>query len=245
MSPDIPTAAPRRPQAERNDRALLQAAREVLAEDGAHASVAAIATRAGVGIGSLYRRYRTKEELFQHLALLSLEHWNTAAERALADDDPWRGLADFVRDCVEFGQGTLGPVAGTIAVTDAMAAASAHGDGLLDTLVARAHDSGALRPDVTAPDISLLIEQLGRSPLLEQLRRQGRDDLLPAAESARRRILAIAIDGLRRRAATATSATTDSTDLPGDPPSPGLFSERWARPDGGGRDARRHPVGDG
>jgi AcrR family transcriptional regulator len=55
--------APRAAEAERNDRALLQAAREVLSTDGAHASVAAIAKRAGVGIGSLYRRYRSKEEL--------------------------------------------------------------------------------------------------------------------------------------------------------------------------------------
>lgn len=241
MSPDLPAAAApaRRPRAARNDRALLQAAREVLAEDGAHASVAAIAARAGVGIGSLYRRYRTKEELFQHLALLSLEHWNAEAERAIADDDPWRGLAGFVHACVDFGQGTLGSVAGTIAVTEAMAAASAHGDGLLDALVARSRDAGALRPEVTALDVSLLIEQLGRSPLIEQLRRQGRDDLLPAAEAARRRIVAIAVDGLRRRAAR------DAPDLPGDPPSAALFSERWARPDVDPRDARRHPEGSG
>ncbi|MEO3805272.1 helix-turn-helix domain-containing protein [Nonomuraea sp. B1E8] len=45
----------------RNDRALLRAAREVLAVDGVHASVASIAARAGVGVGSLYRRYRTKQ----------------------------------------------------------------------------------------------------------------------------------------------------------------------------------------
>ncbi|GAA2776817.1 helix-turn-helix domain-containing protein [Nonomuraea dietziae] len=86
----------RQAEAERNDRALLQAAREVLAADGAHASVASIAARAGVGIGSLYRRYRTKEELFQRLSALSLEHWNEAAERGLADDDPWRGLKGFI-----------------------------------------------------------------------------------------------------------------------------------------------------
>ena len=225
VPPDAP-APPRRPRAERNDRALLQAAREVLAEDGAHASVAVIAARAGVGIGSLYRRYRTKEELFQHLALLSLEHWNEAAEQALDDDDPWRGLAGFVRSCVEFGQGTLGPVAGTIGVTDAMASASARGDGLLEVLVARAHDTGALRQDVTALDISLLIEQLGRSPLLDQVRRQGRADLLPAAQAARRRLVAIALAGLRAR-------TPDGSDLaepmPGDPPTSALFTERWVR----------------
>lgn len=242
MSPHVsaPAAGPASPrpprarQAERNDRALLQAAREVLAEDGAHASVAAIAARAGVGIGSLYRRYRTKEELFQHLALLSLEHWNEAAARALADDDPWRGLTGFVAACVEFGQGTLGSVAGTITVTEAMAAASARGDGLLEELVARAHAAGGLRQDVTALDISLLIEQLGRSPLLDQLRRQGRTDLLPAAEEARRRLVAIAVSGLRdRRAADSTGSSGVPDRLPGGPPAPALFSERWARPDGG------------
>lgn len=210
----------RRPDAARNDGALLVAAREVLAEDGPHASVAAIAARAGVGIGSLYRRYRTKEELFQRLALISLEHWNDAAARALEADDPWRGLAGFVAACAEFGQGTLGPVAGTIAVTDEMAAASARGDGLLDALVARAHEAGVLRPDVTAVDITLLIEQLGRSPLVEQVRRQGRADLVPAAEAARRRLVALAVDGLR---------TGAPSPLPGDPPSLGLLTERWAR----------------
>src|SRR5262245_4984628 len=97
--------APRHAEAERNDRALLDAAREVLSADGAHASVAAIAKRAGVGIGSLYRRYRSKEELFQRLAVLAVQQWNEAAERGLAADDPWVGLAGFVAECVESGQG--------------------------------------------------------------------------------------------------------------------------------------------
>lgn len=213
----------RRAEAERNDRALLDAAREVVAEDGAHASVAAIATRAGVGIGSLYRRYRTKDELFQHLSVLSLEHWNAAAEQALADDDPGRGFATFVASCVEFGQGTLGPVAGTIEVTDEMSSASQRGDELLARLLARAQAAGAVRPEVTPVDVSLVIEQLGRSPLIDQLRRQGRRDLLPVAVAARRRIVAIALDGLR---------ASGAGRLPGDPPPEALFSERWAAPTG-------------
>ncbi|RJL27122.1 TetR/AcrR family transcriptional regulator [Bailinhaonella thermotolerans] len=210
---------PRHAEAERNDQALLRAAREVLAADGAHASVAAIAARAGVGIGSLYRRYRTKEELFQRLSALSMERWNQAAERGLADPDPWSGLAGFIADCVEFGQGTLAPIAGTIEVTEEMRAAAARGDGLLDALVARARDAGVLRPDVTAVDISLLIEQYGASPLVDQVRAQGRDDLAEAASAARARLLAIALDGLRPGPAR---------PLPGDPPSPRLFTERWA-----------------
>ncbi|MFI6505401.1 TetR/AcrR family transcriptional regulator [Nonomuraea typhae] len=204
--------------AERNDRALLQAARDVLAEDGAHASVAAIASRAGVGIGSLYRRYKTKEELFQRLSLLSLDHWNEAAERGLADSDPWAGLAAFVHSCVEFGQGTLAPIAGAIEVTPEMSAKARRGDDLLDALVRRGRTAGVLRGDVTPVDISLLIEQLGRSPLVDQLRKQGRDDLLPAAAAARRRLLAIALDGLR----------PGPDPLPGPPPGEELFSGRWS-----------------
>jgi AcrR family transcriptional regulator len=182
--------------------------------------VGAIAARAGVGIGSLYRRYRTKDELFQHLSLTALEHWNDAAERALADENPWRGLARFVTECVEFGQGTLAPVAGTIEVTDEMATASARGDDLLAALVARAHDAGVLRPDVTAVDVALLIEQLGRSPLVDQIRRQGHTDLLPAAARARARLVAVAVDGLR---------AGGHHPLPPGPPDDEMFVRRWER----------------
>ncbi|MEU7891243.1 TetR family transcriptional regulator [Nonomuraea sp. NPDC049152] len=210
----------RQAEAERNDRALLQAAREVLAADGAHASVAAIAARAGVGIGSLYRRYRTKDELFQRLSALSLDHWNAAAERGLAADDPWEGLAAFITACVEFGQGSLSPIAGAIEVTEKMRAKSDRGDELLDALVARAREAGALRPGVTAVDVSLLVEQLGTSPLLDQLRRQGRDDLLDEAAGARARLVAIAVDGLR---------AVHAEPPPGHAPTRRLYTERWRR----------------
>ncbi|REF38328.1 TetR/AcrR family transcriptional regulator [Thermasporomyces composti] len=212
--------APRQAEAERNDRALLRAAREVLAADGAHASVAAIAARAGVGIGTLYRRYRTKEELFQRLAELALDSWNEAAEKGLAEDDPWEGLTSFVIACVESGQGSLAPLAGTIDITEEMRAKNERSDELLAALVERAHAAGVLRPDVTPVDIALLIEQLGRFPVLDQLRAQGRDDLVDLAVAARRRVIAVVLDGLR---------PCHTQPLPGDPPSDQLFTERWAR----------------
>lgn len=220
VMPEHRRRAPRQAEAERNDRALLQAAREVLAADGVHASVAAIAARAGVGIGSLYRRYRTKEELFQRLSALSLDNWNHAAEQGLATDNPWDGLASFITTCIEFGQGSLGPIAGTITVTKEMQAKSDRSDNLLAALVTRAHEAGVLRPDVTPVDISLLIEQLGTSPVLDQLRKQGHEDLIDAAANARKRIIAIALDGLR---------AVHTRPLPGEPPSDRLFTERWTR----------------
>ncbi|OUC90843.1 TetR family transcriptional regulator [Streptosporangium minutum] len=210
----------RQAEAERNDHALLQAAREVLASDGAHASVAAIAARAGVGIGSLYRRYRTKEELFQRLSELALDQWNVAAEAGLAHEDPWAGLAGFVTACVEFGQGSLAPIAGTVDVTPEMWAKSTRGDEILAAIVARARGAGVLRPEITPTDVSLLIEQLGSSPMLDQIRKQGREDLVEAAVAARRRLIAIALDGLR---------AVHSEPLPGPPPGDHLFTERWRR----------------
>lgn len=210
---------PRQAEAERNDRALLQAAREVIAIDGAHASVAAIAKRAGVGIGSLYRRYRTKEELFQRLSAIALDDYRRAAEEGLSHDDPWDGLAHYVTSSIARGPGSLAPIAGTITVTREMADKNQRADDALTALVDRARTAGALRSDVTPVDLELLIEQLAKSPLLDQLKKQGRTDLLEAALNARTRITSIALDGLRATAAH---------PLPGDPPGYELFSERWA-----------------
>jgi AcrR family transcriptional regulator len=211
----------RRAEAEANDHALLEAARETVALDGAHASVAAITARAGVGIGSLYRRYRTKEELFQRLVLTGLNRWLAAAEAGLAEDDPWDGLAHYVLAGIEIGQGSLGSIAGTIELTAEIVEKNRRCDAAVDALVTRARTAGVLRPDVTTTDLHLLIEQLGKSPMVDQLRRQGRSDLVDLASRAKARINAIALDGLRAGA---------PTGLPGEPADSALLTERWERP---------------
>jgi AcrR family transcriptional regulator len=212
--------AARRAEVERNDRALLEAARTVVAEDGAHASVATIAARAGVGVGTLYRRYRTKEQLFQRLCALTMGEYATAAEEGLALDDPWEGFAHFVTAAALAGTGALGPIAGAIEVTDEMSAVGARGDAAAGKVIGRAQAAGALRDDVGHVDVALLIEQLGRSPLVEQLTRHGRVDLLDAARHARRRLVAIAVAGLRAPA---------RAPLAGPVPDWQMFTERWSR----------------
>ena len=191
-----------------------------MAEDGAHASVATIAARAGVGVGTLYRRYRTKEQLFQRLCALTMGEYATAAEEGLALDDPWEGFAHFVTAAVLAGTGALGPIAGAIEVTDEMSAVGARGDAAAGKVIGRAQAAGALRDDVGHVDVALLIEQLGRSPLVEQLTRHGRVDLLDAARHARRRLVAIAVDGLRAPA---------RAPLAGPVPDWQMFTERWSR----------------
>ncbi|WP_436794658.1 TetR/AcrR family transcriptional regulator [Actinospongicola halichondriae] len=190
--------------------------------------MASIAARAGVGVGSLYRRYPTKQALLQHLCLLSLKEYLAAAESGLAASDPWDGLAQYVTAAVRIGTGSLGPIAGTIEVTTEMSTISAQGDAAASEVIQRARTAQVLRPDVNDVDIALLIEQLGRSPLVEQIARQGRTDLLDAAEGARERLIRLALDGLR-------AAPADP--LPGPAPQWELFTERWARPDHAGRSA--------
>ncbi|MFD0471391.1 TetR/AcrR family transcriptional regulator [Nonomuraea thailandensis] len=152
----------RQAEAARNDLRLLRAAHEVFTTQGFDAPVSAIAKQAGVGMGSLYRRYRTKEELLQRLCLIAMERVVEAAQAGLAEPDPWQGLALYVRTCVANRSGALAPVAGTIEVTDEMWRTSRLADEAAERLVARAHEAGVLRSDVSMLDISLLMEQFSR-----------------------------------------------------------------------------------
>ena len=201
----------RQAEAARNDRLVLDAAREVFASCGADAPVSAVAERAGVGMGSLYRRYGSKAELLRHLCTLAMQQAIDAAETGLAAGDAWDGLAGYVRTCVGFGSGALGTLAGTVDSTPQMWETSRRGRRLLDQLVTRARREGGLRPDVTALDIAWLIELFGRAgPAWPE----------PGDTNVRDRLLAIALAGLRSPAAGA---------LPGHPPSGRQYEERWAR----------------
>jgi len=202
----------RQAEAERNDRLVLEAAREVFSVQGADASVASVAKRAGVGMGSLYRRYGSKTQLLQRLCVLAMEQAIDAAEAALAAKDAWTGLADYVRTSVAAGSGALAPLAGTIETTPQMWEISRRGRKLLDDVVTRARKEGGLRPDVTSLDIVWLIEQFGRRAAA----RLGAQD-----ENVRLRLLAIALAGLRAR---------DADPLPGTPPTAQHYEGRWRYP---------------
>jgi AcrR family transcriptional regulator len=199
----------RQAEAERNDRLVLEAARDVFAASGAGAPVGAVAARAGLGIGSLYRRYGSKTELLQRLCILAMEESIAAAEEALREKDPWAALAHYVRRAVALRSGALAPLAGTIETTPRMWELARQGRRLLDKLVTRAHRAGALRSDITALDIAYLIEQLSRRRSIETT---DEDD------NVHQRLLAIALDGVRARGAA---------PLPGVAPSASRYESRW------------------
>ena len=87
----------RRAEAARNDERILESARAVFVADPG-APISAVAEHAGVGVGALYRRYESKEELLRRLCADGLARFIAAAEAALADHgDPWDAFADFMR----------------------------------------------------------------------------------------------------------------------------------------------------
>jgi len=208
-----PNRPPRGREAEaaRNDLRVLDAAREVFARHGADAPVSAIAAQAGVGMGTLYRRYGSKTELLQRLCVLAMEQSVDAAREGLAVDDAWQGLAGYVQTCVVFGAGALGALAGTIETTPQMRATSRRGRRLLTQLVERAHAAAVLRRDVTPLDVAYAIEQLGR-------RSSGPDDA--EQQNVRARLTAIVLAGLRTGAG--------APGLPGRPPSERRYTARWS-----------------
>ena len=86
-----------RADAQRNLGRVLEAAAEVFAERGPAASVDEIARRAGVGHGTVFRRFPTKDALMYAVIERHVAQLSAMAEEALASDDPGEAFFDFVR----------------------------------------------------------------------------------------------------------------------------------------------------
>ena len=233
----------RQAEARRNDLVVLEAARDVFTARGAGAPVSAVAERAGVGMGTLYRRYGSKTELLQRLCMLAMDQALAAADDALAASDPWDGLSGYIRACVELRSGALATLAGQIETTAEMRSTARRSMARLAEIVARAHADGTLRSDATALDISWLIEQFSR---------RAPDRVDPDEErNMRSRLVAITLDGLRARTGEPPDARTGeppdartgeppdartgerpsaraNEPLPGRPPSRSRYVSRWS-----------------
>jgi len=199
----------RRAQAARNDPLILEAARAVFTADPG-APIAAVAARAGVGIGALYRRYASKDELLQRLCLDTLRDYNAAAAAALADaGDPWAAFTHFMRRCLDAGAGALTlRLAGTFTATEDLQRAGHTARELTQRLIDRSIAAGVLRPDIAVGDLSLLFEQLQAVQVGDPQR----------AGQLRHRYLALLLDALH---------TSAAAPLPGPPPSWDEISRRY------------------
>jgi AcrR family transcriptional regulator len=200
----------RRAEAARNDGVILDAAREVFIADP-RAPISAVAERAGVGIGALYRRYGSKEDLLRRLSADGLRVYIAAVEDALADEgDPWEAFTIFLRRIVDADTHSLTlRLAGTFAPTKELYRDSARAQELNMRLFERIRAAGAIRPDIEVDDIALLLEQLAAVRVGDEER----------TRQLRRRYLALLLDAVHDRS---------GSRLPGPPPNWEEIGRRWS-----------------
>src|SRR5690349_18357886 len=96
-SAPMDTTRPLRADAERNRARILAAAAEVFAERGLDVSLDDIAAAAGVGVGTVYRRFPDKDALIDALFEAKIGRAVQLARDALEIEDPWEGWATFMR----------------------------------------------------------------------------------------------------------------------------------------------------
>lgn len=194
---------PLRRDAERNRQRILAAAREAFADDGLSVTLDEIAHRAGVGVGTVYRRFPDKEKLIDALFEEQITAFVGLAEECLGYDDAWAGLLSFLERATEahacdkgFKEVALSGYHGL----ERCARARELMLPLVSRLIERAQRDGSLRPDLAPTDLPLLQLMLGS---LSDCTR----DVDPEVW---RRYLGIVTDGLRARGGDPTRLACDA-----------------------------------
>ncbi|MER7441664.1 TetR/AcrR family transcriptional regulator [Micromonospora avicenniae] len=144
----------RRADALRNHERVVAAARELFAERGLDVTVPEVAARAGVGRATVYRSYATKEELVLAVARDGFRSLQARTQAALAADDAYRALSDYVPDLLEqlardrglaaaFFEGRLLPAAKLVE--------------MIGQLIEAAKTSGPVRADAGIVDVRVVL----------------------------------------------------------------------------------------
>lgn len=203
MSVEMPvetSVRPLRVDAERNLRRLLDAAAQAFAEDGLGVSVAEIARRAGVGKGTVFRRFATKEHLVAAIVCDRLDEISRIGTELLAMEDGGQALLEFMRAGAEVqakDRGFLEAAAGAelevaeLEGDEALLAAKAQLLSITAKLLERAQLQGTVRADVTPEDIVVM----------ECACCQASAPFHAAAPELWRRYVDLLFDGLRTAAA--------------------------------------------
>jgi AcrR family transcriptional regulator len=161
---DGPHERPLRRDAERNRRRILAAAAEVFTERGLDATLDEVARAAGVGVGTVYRRFPDKETLVAELFKDRIDALVTVAEDALGAPDPWQGLASYIEYSSAAMAGDHGlrqmMMFGTYG-REQVCYARDQMRPVITKLVERAQASGDLRQDFTATDVKMIAFMLG------------------------------------------------------------------------------------
>jgi AcrR family transcriptional regulator len=150
-----------RADAERNRRRLIDAAQTLFRERGLDVGVAEIAHQAGVGRGTLFRNFPTKQDLIAAIVIERMKEANAQAHALLEAPDAGDALFGFLEEIVgrqQLDRGMFDAIADTWLANDAIRAAHAEIVGGLEELLTRAKDAGAVRSDVGAMDVLFLVK---------------------------------------------------------------------------------------
>jgi len=192
-STPMPRCAPVRPlrrDAELNRQRILRAAAEIFTEQGLEATLDDVARQAGVGVGTVYRRFPDKEALADALFTDRLDALVALAEDALADPDEWGSLVSFLEQAGALLAADRGLRQLFMFATygyDRVGQARARMQPLVSTLVSRAQAAGAVRADLCPTDV----------PLIEFMLAGVAEYTRNARPQVWRRYLALLLDGLR------------------------------------------------
>ena len=183
-----------RSDAERNRQRILAAARELFAERGLSVTLNDVAHHAGVGVGTVYRRFPDKAQLIDGLFEQRLEEIVGLMETALADPDPWHGLVGFMEGALTlqasdrgFRELALGSPEGL----ERLGTIRARMYPLGQVLVSRAVEAGRLRGDFQPQDV----------PVIQMMLATVMDATREIEPDLWRRYLAIIVRGIRADAA--------------------------------------------
>lgn len=201
MSGESPGAAPAvarplRADAARNRTRILDAARTAFAESGLDVGVEEIARRAGVGKGTLYRRFPTKDALVQAIFEDRLDELDAMAARAEAERDAWQAFARFLAEAARMQASDQGFL-DVVAQRTGSVFNPRHRLRFLSILarpLTRAQAEGRVRADLVAEDVVLLLRMVGSTTRPAP----GGGSM----ENHWQRYLALLLDGLRPAAAT-------------------------------------------
>jgi AcrR family transcriptional regulator len=159
--PTTPAVAERvqRADARRNRERIVKSARRCLARRGLDAQMEEIARGAGVGVGTVYRHFPTKEELIEALASERFERLRDLAQEALADSDPLRAFENFIRASaqIQTEDRSLSEVLVSRPDTMSRAAQRVGMLELVDEVLTRAQKAGVVRKDADPRDIPMIM----------------------------------------------------------------------------------------
>jgi AcrR family transcriptional regulator len=168
MTADAPVtradAKPLRADAQKNHDHLLATARGIVLDRGAQASLRDIARQAGVGLGTLYRHFPTREALLEALLRADFDALARRAETLAQEPDAARALVTWLREAVAVTHGFSGAIALMVAaISDEASALHASCTTLRSAgtrLLRRAQQDGAARADMDGNDLFALISAL-------------------------------------------------------------------------------------